>query len=194
MAKLIDFNGDTYRLILSHRQRDDEVAEHFCDERDAYAFLKSHASDEINRAALRRFAVVAGFVNGLSTVADHQLIKFLAAKIASGELRVVRPGQRERRASAGTPKPGVKAEPAPPPEPTPPPPTTEKTWIKFEIVDEKTGKPVSGVTLKVKLPDGETRSVTSNSVGIIEIMNIPPGTCDIERMLDSESLEVVSIK
>lgn len=193
MVKLIDSNGEPYELIRAHRRRDDQAMVGFLDEGDAFTFLRRLAEDELNRAALRRFAVDYGLIADMRGIADRRLLKILSTAIQSGRLMAVRPGEWKREVTSQAPS-HKTGEPAPPPEKEAPPPTTEKTWIKFEILDDATGKPVSGVTLKVKLPDGESRNATSNSAGIIEITNIPPGTCDIERMIDSDTLEVVSIQ
>jgi hypothetical protein len=194
MMLLRDSNGDPFRLIISHRRREDEEAIRFFDEREVFASLRRIIDDDLNRVELRRFAVEADLISDSRSVNDRRLLKLISSGIASGRLMAVRPGEWTRGTTSGESK-EKKDDPPPPPEPAPPPPpTTEKTWIKFEIIDNESGKPVSGVTLKVKLADGGSRSATSNAAGLIEITNIPPGTCEIERMIDSDTLEVVSIQ
>jgi hypothetical protein len=63
--------------------------------------------------------------------------------------------------------------------PTPQAPKKKLSWIKFKVVDDKTGKPVSGATLKVKLPDKTVKEFTTNEEGMIEIDGIDPGSCDV---------------
>ena len=70
----------------------------------------------------------------------------------------------------------------------------EKTWISFSIVDHETGEQVKGVTLKVTLPDGKSRSAKSDAAGLIEFKDIPSGTCAIEKMIDADTLEVVAVE
>jgi len=194
MTLLKDSNGDPYRLIITHRRREDEEVIRFFDEREVFATLRRISDDDLNRVEIRRFAVEAELITDSRSISDRRLLKLIASGIISGRLMAVRPGEWTRGTTSGESK-EKKDDPPPPPEPTPPPPDkTEKTWIKFEIIDDETGKPVSGVTLKVKLPDGESRSATSNAAGLIEITNIPPGTCEIERMIDADTLEVVSIQ
>ena len=195
MTNLIDSKGAPYSIIVAHRRKADEAAVLFDDERGAFVFLRRMAQDDVNRTAIRRFALDAGFVGEVHPRSDYRLLKYLAAKIITGQLLIVRPGEREEDVTSDEPKHDQPAKADPPPaKEEPPPAKNEKTWIKFEIVDEDTGKPVCGVTLKVKLPDGQSRNATSNAAGLIEITNIPPGTCDIERMVDSDTLEVVSIQ
>ena len=117
----------------------------------------------------------------------------------SGTLVVVRP-RRARAAAPGgaaptrddAPAPEAQA-PAPRPPASKPPPAPLTTWIKFQVLDDETGQPVQGVVLAVKLPDGTTKKSTTDASGMIEITGIPPGTCDIESMIDSDALEVISL-
>ena len=194
MARIHDLNGTAYELIASHQQREDQIALSFRDEHDAFALLRNFTQDDAAFAEIRRFASENGLLVSARTHNDATLLRLIAALLVSRQLRIVRPGKQPSIVtSGGTPRP-KKSETTPPPEPAPPPPVVEKTWIKFEIVDEATGKPVPGVSLKVKLPDGESRTVTSDGGGMIEITGIPAGTCDIERMIDNDALEVVSIQ
>ena len=76
-----------------------------------------------------------------------------------------------------------------------PPAATAATThqIEFKLVDEDSGEPVGGVTLKLKLPSGEVREVTSGGDGKIKITDLDAGNCDIEGMSDDEAYEVVSV-
>ena len=75
---------------------------------------------------------------------------------------------------------------------------TEKTspelaWVGFQVVDDETNQPVSGVALKVKLPNGELRDLTTDGSGKIDVRDIQPGSCTIEKMVDDRALEVVRV-
>jgi len=194
MSRLIGSNGEDYRIVAAHDRHADEPAVEFLDERDAFSFLRRMAEDEFNRAAIRRLAAEDGLVVDAYAVGDQRLLEYLAMDLISGRLRAVRPGEWQRASTLGSRRPGEAAEPKQAEEEEAPPPSDEKTWIKFEIIDDETGKPVSGVTLKIKLPDGQSRHGKSDASGIIEFKDIDPGTCEIERMLDGETLEVVSVE
>lgn len=194
MARLINPQGKPYQLIVAYERKKDESPVGFLDDADAFTFLRGLTDDDFNRNAIRRFAVEYGLFADTRPVDETRMLRVLAAGVQSGRLLIVRPGDWHAAPTSGAGKHEPKGEPTPPPEPEPPPPTDEKTWIKFEILDEKSGKPVPGVTLKVKLPNGESRNVTSNAAGVIEITDIPPGTCEIERMTDNQTFEVVSIQ
>jgi hypothetical protein len=65
-------------------------------------------------------------------------------------------------------------------KPAPPVPkkTDEKHFVNFKIVDEN-GKPVEGVILLIKLPDGSKEEHTTDKDGMIEIKGVKPGSCHI---------------
>jgi hypothetical protein len=81
------------------------------------------------------------------------------------------------------------AKPEKPAEKTSP----ELSWVGFRVVDDETDQPVSGVALKVKLPNGEVRDFTTDGSGRIDVRDIQPGSCTIEKMIDDRALEVVRV-
>lgn len=192
MSQLVDLNGGYYRLVAAYERSADAVAVEFLDERQAYSFLKRLTEDEFNCGAIRRFAVEHGFTPDARANDDHRLLRHLAAVLVSGRVQAVRTGDWRKLPTSGSAQPGEEEEPEE--EEKSPPLTDEKTWIKFEVVDADSGAPVKGVTLKVKLPDGQTRNATTDGAGVIEIKDIPPGTCEIDRMIDSDTLEVVAVE
>ncbi|MEO6830843.1 MAG: hypothetical protein ABI378_01340 [Chitinophagaceae bacterium] len=62
---------------------------------------------------------------------------------------------------------------------SPEPQKPQKHWIKFSVKDDK-GKPMSGVSMKVTLPDDSIEEVTSDDKGLISITNIDPGSCKVK--------------
>ncbi|MCF0040064.1 carboxypeptidase-like regulatory domain-containing protein [Dyadobacter fanqingshengii] len=53
-----------------------------------------------------------------------------------------------------------------------------KKWIEFYMQDAN-GSPVAGVTLVLKLSDGNVVEATSDETGIIHITNVPDGSCEL---------------
>jgi hypothetical protein len=194
MTKLINCNGEYYRIVAAHNRNADEASVDFLDELDAFCFLRRLAEDEFNRAAIRRFAVEHGFVPAPHPIGDQRLLKYLAANLITGRLQTVRSGEWQWAVTSGSQRPGEAREQEQADDEEAPPPSDEKTWIMFEVVDDETGDPVKGVTLRIKLPDGQMRNATTDGSGMIEITDIPPGTCDIERMIDFDTLEVVAVE
>ncbi|MBU3916423.1 DUF4150 domain-containing protein [bacterium] len=56
---------------------------------------------------------------------------------------------------------------------------TGKDWVTFQTIDSLTLKPVSGVKLKITLPDGSEKQFTSAPGGKISVIDIDPGTCSV---------------
>lgn len=58
-------------------------------------------------------------------------------------------------------------------------PCKKKHWIGVRVVDEA-GKPVSGITIKLKLTDGTNPTVASDKNGNYKSdLTLPDGSCDI---------------
>lgn len=194
MIELIDPGGERFHLIASHEIVDDETPLEFLDEHHAFWFLTQLAEMPANLAAIRRMAEEDGLVLDPYDVDDEHLLRHFAFHLTGTRLRVVQRGAWERvstfgsRVTEGSSESDEEEE-----EEETPAESDELTWIKFEVVDDETGDPVKGVTLKVKLPDGSIRNATTDASGMIEIRDIPAGTCDIERMIDSDTLEVVAV-
>jgi hypothetical protein len=98
------------------------------------------------------------------------------------------PNRRPRAAPmAGA---GAAAEPISPEAAFPPPPIVN-SWVTFKLILEDTGEPASGVDLRLKGPDGTVSTYTTDAAGTVHLSDLPPGTCDLERVLDIDALEVV---
>ena len=88
----------------------------------------------------------------------------------------------------------VKADPQERPLSDPPPVEVEKQWIKIQVIDDETGKPVSGIPLELLLPGRPAKEFkTDTNNGRISISDLSAGTCDILKMKDDEAWEVVSV-
>jgi hypothetical protein len=163
----------------------------FSDTGSALSFLQDLRDDPFSMAVLRELVAEKYGSSDLSNRNDHRLLELVAWELETGRLRVAgvfRPLTIGGKAHA--PAEGEAEEPAPEPAA---PATGEKTWIKFEILDDETGQPIQGVTLAVKLPDGTIKNSKTDGSGMIEIRDIDPGSCSIESMTDSDALEVLSI-
>jgi hypothetical protein len=158
----------------------------------ALSFLRDLQGDPFSMSVLRDLVVERHRASDLSNLDDKRLLEMVAWELESGRLRVAevfRLLSLGGRAQAPVESDVGDAPFAPPP----PPPKDEKTWVTFEVLDNETGKPVPGVTLEIKLPDGTTKKSKTDGSGLIEIKNITSGSCSIESMTDSDALEVLSI-
>jgi hypothetical protein len=107
------------------------------------------------------------------------LIDRLAWKIARGDLILV------REIHAGI-SPG---EPDKPEEEEDDEVIERLDWIEILIEDEDK-QPVPGVAYKLVLPDGSTRTGSTNKQGIVRYDRIPSGTCKFElTKLDTKAWE-----
>jgi hypothetical protein len=158
----------------------------------ALVFLQPLQEDPFCMSVLRDLVVERHCTSDLSNIHDHRILELVAWELESGRLRVAeefRPMPPIGRARAPVEDDTGDRPFTPPPES----PTDEKTWIKFQILDSETGQPVAGVALTVKLTDGTIKKSTSDGSGVIEFRNIPPGSCSIESMSDTDALEVISM-
>ena len=64
-------------------------------------------------------------------------------------------------------------------------------WIRFQIIDYDTETPVAGVDLHLKMPDGTVSTYTTDAQGLVHLIGVLAGTCDLEQMLNDEALEVI---
>lgn len=51
----------------------------------------------------------------------------------------------------------------------------QKAWLRFQIVEDKTGKPIKGLKLKITLPDGSEATKETQADGAVEIRDVNPG-------------------
>ncbi|MEW5874759.1 MAG: hypothetical protein AB1752_06210 [Candidatus Zixiibacteriota bacterium] len=134
----------------------------------------------------------------LTRFPDADIVRHIAGRLVTGRLDPASPVQwRPPQGDAADTEPAEREEPPEeePPLEEPPPATEEETaWIKFKVVDEQSGEPVKGVTLHVKTPDGKIRQIRTGPDGMAEISGIQPGSCSIERIVDTDALEVKAVE
>lgn len=198
MARLIAPDGQQYRLVGPGHESNSESFLEFSDQFEAFAFLSRLAGDSFNLNALRSSAADDWVALGSSGFDDTGVLERIASDLVSGRVRVVHSGEWEERPRAATRRSEAGEETRDEDEDTedeeaPPPASDELTWIKFRVLDDETGDPVRGVLLHVKLTTGKTKKGRTDGQGFIEFTDIPAGSCDIERMIDSDALEVVSV-
>ncbi len=158
---------------------------------DARGLVSRLANDESNLSVIR--AAMRSESLGLDAhrLSDEQVTEQFSRQLVHGRLRLAAGAtQSQQQASVVTTEKTAQEE-------TPPPsqkPTRQKTWIKFKVIDDANGRPLSGVRLRVTHPDGEENYYTTVGSGLIEIRDIDPGdggefevTCDLKdaRLVDT---------
>jgi hypothetical protein len=155
----------------------------------ALAFLQRFTHEPDRIAEMREIISAAGIKpEGL---ADRQVIAHLANLLVSGTVLVPRVFQ-------GGPV-GITMEEAPAAASAkaPPKPLPKLHWVEFKVVDDETGRPIEGIELTIKLPDGRTEVRTTNAGGLIEINDTLMGECQVRSQLKSprfsETYDFVSL-
>ncbi len=159
----------------------------FPDIPSALSFLNRLTKDPAQTATLRN--MIAGGRHDVHELSDEDVLSQFAALLVSGEVKLLRsPLHRGRRAS---PEAEEEKSPAASGGPTPGP---KKHWVEFRVVDDKTGQPVAGVQLTVKIPGGGIEQHTTDAGGFIEIYDILRGECEVSSEIsDSNSYAFVRI-
>jgi hypothetical protein len=158
-------------------------------------FLRGFLLDPMSMRGLRDMLGDNGRFCDLSRLSDHQAIDELAWHLLHGHFRII-PCRLLRRGPvplAG--RDGAAEADEEDDRPSPPSSATSDTdnWIRFQVIDDGTEEPIPRVRLKVKLPSGEVRDLTTDADGTIEIKSLPAGTCDIQNMIDDAAFEVVRV-
>lgn len=181
---------------------------HDCDE--ALRMLRGSKLDNAEMASIRRWVYEQGFSIPRT---DELLLVKIAQAVYDGRLAIADRRLVQRRTSGGggasgasstqektapktdrpsgrVPKPRSE-QPDQEPMPKPTPPT--KTWIEFYLLDEVTGKPISGVAFRIQLTDGSIVMHTTNGTGKIRIDGVDPGICGIREIAADTGPEVTEV-
>lgn len=204
MKGILRKSSAQFVIVKGHESRGKGSSLSFPDEFSARAFVRQLLREKSNTGSLRRYLLRAGFVTNLSRLDDRKLIREFARRLVSGRIRIVRVDKGTHPARWAIPGgTSTQREEKPTEERPRPRPVaftevrdTEETrnWVKFRVVDDETGEPVQGVTLKLKLPSGEVGKPTTNRRGGIDLYDLTPGTVDIQEIIDSDALEVVGME
>lgn len=67
-------------------------------------------------------------------------------------------------------------------------PAAVKPWIKFQVIDDETEKPIPGVTLIIKKPDGWLKEYTTDGRGLVTLDPADDGTYEARGNRDGARL------
>jgi hypothetical protein len=68
-------------------------------------------------------------------------------------------------------------------------PVTETAWVEFIVIEDGTNRPIPGVKLTIKLPDGSEGEHTTNEDGAVAFDPVRPGMCVVSTDLVDLRLE-----
>jgi hypothetical protein len=144
----------------------------FRDMPSALQFLSRFRNDSAQMAALRSFLIP--HMPGVQRMTADQIVRHAAQLLVRGKLRLLQhyrtPTLRQKmdvEAAAATTESAAPAA------------TTKKTWVEFRVVDDETGKPIQGIELTIKLPDGRIEKQKTNEGGFVEINDTAEGECEV---------------
>jgi hypothetical protein len=170
-------HGSSDLFLLRWPQRDAGAAIEFPSSDDAWAFAATLVADPHNAAAIRLALAEADPGIDLCSLSDSQVADEFAFRLVHGNVRVAGYQLVDVPQNAA---PTAKAASSEPPPAAAPKKPKAKTWIKIKVIDDRTHEPISGVRLKVTLPDGTEQFETTAGSGIVQIQDIDQGTCDVE--------------
>jgi hypothetical protein len=193
MRRLLHNEAGTYAILPAHELRPGETALRFSIDLWALDFLRGLVLSVSNQVTLRLFLIEEGRHSQLSDrLLASDLCRILAHDLVFGRIKIVRPARFRYPASQMKPREAEEPE-----EDEAPPsslgPQEELHWIAVRVVDDETDEPLSGVPLKIELPDGRVLTRKTGGDGAVHFSDLEDGTCKIVEMPDEDALEVVSV-
>jgi hypothetical protein len=166
----------------------------FADLNAALFFLRGLRSDREAFAVFRE--AMGQLVGDVDRLNEDQVLDRYAVLLVSGRVRILRSCQPAIGSAVGEAlssrkkeeEEGLSAQQARVPK---------KHWVEFRVVDDKTGDPIEGVQLTVRMPDGSTEIQTTDAGGYVEFVEILKGecfvTCDMTDARLSNSFQFVRV-
>lgn len=192
MRRSLYIATDVYEIFPRRDLRAKETPIRFPDEVVAFHFLHRLLSERWNQQVLRLTLHAEGLgAHQTAHILDDDLCRRLARDLAKGHIMVSAVPKASGRAVVIERREEDEEEDV---ATGPLPPKEEKHWIAIQVVDDESGKPLSGVPLEVKLPDGRAVVRKTGGDGTLHFSDLDPGTCSILKIMDDEALEVVAIE
>lgn len=157
----------------------------FHDQSGAMTYLQHLSAEPGNMLILRRALLHDLGRIDVSRLTDRQVIEIVSSSMRSGMLGLTSQALRPAPVG-GMPAPvkeAVADRPADASE------TRERTSIRFQVVDDRTSRPIPGVPLTVTLPSGEEKAVRTNAVGLARIDGLASGTCTLRTRREGARLQ-----
>jgi hypothetical protein len=193
MRRLLRDQTGTYAILPAHELRPGETALHFSIDRWALDFLRGLVLSVSNLVTLRLFLIEQGRHAQLpDRLLASDLCRILAHDLVFGRIKIVPPVRHRYPASQVKPREAGEEEDDEAP-PSRLGPQEDLHWIAVRVVDDETDEPLSGVPLKIELPDGRVVTRKTGGDGAVHFSDLEDGTCSIVEMPDEDALEVVSV-
>lgn len=200
MKKILHGHIQDFVIMEFAQIRHEDKFRKFNDKSSALNFLYQFIHDTFNMMSLRRILAERLSHIDLSRLNNHQVCEQVAWQLVSGHIRIL-PVAASSFVTQGTSTGQVAqtveeivSEEEMVSSSATATTIQELNWIKFQVLDDETGLPVQNVTFMIKLPDGTVGEFTTDANGMVHINDLPAGELEIEKMLDSDALEVLNIE
>jgi hypothetical protein len=193
MRRFLYSEMDAYAIVPERELRSGESPLRFSTERLALDFLRRLMLSVSNQTAFRLFLIEECRQFRLpAQLLTSDLCRILAHRLLLGRIKIVPPARHLYPAELVQPREAEESEEDVAPS-SPLGPEEERHWIAVRVVDDETGAPLSGVPLKIELPDGRVVTRKTGGDGAVHYSDLEDGTCAIVEMPDEDALEVVSV-
>ncbi|UCF85627.1 MAG: LysM peptidoglycan-binding domain-containing protein [Desulfobacteraceae bacterium] len=184
MKRVLRKGSQQFNILEKREIQPDDKLKTFRDNTSALNFLRGLMRDNLNTAILRNIVKQKLSQTRFSKVGERKVIENLASQLVSGQLRIaVLPVAIPTWAYEAPEL--IEEEVVEAFEEK----ELETAWIKFQVVDDATGKPIPEINLKIALPDGYHQDSRTDQEGIIEIKDIIPGNCEVTCEIKGATLE-----
>ncbi|MBI2899081.1 MAG: LysM peptidoglycan-binding domain-containing protein [Planctomycetes bacterium] len=152
----------------------------FPNESSAERFLASLAREGDNLDVLRSVLAEPPRTAAAERLSEADVVRVVARRISLGRFLVVRLPER--------PLPRVSAPAAEAPAETAEDAASEKTWIRFRVVEDDDRKPVADVKLLIAPPGADEAEHPTDPDGKFEIREIETGTASVRSRIPDAPL------
>jgi len=184
VRRVIHNGFQRFEILEFQQSRPRDAFKKFRDRFSAIDFLRGLMREPLNMMTLRKTLAEGPFRADLSRFNDYEVLAQLAQQLVSGQVKIALsplPIPTWSHAEQAVEEEEAALGAAFVPE--------TASWVKFKIVDDATGQPISGIKLKIKLPDGSQKELSTGVNGLIESNDIDPGTCEVSCDIKGAKLE-----
>jgi hypothetical protein len=156
----------------------------FHDIEGATGFLRQFTGDQAQMMILRSLAT-EGHLCMTHCLTTEEILKACALQLVSGRIKLLKQSRDMNGNGAGE---AVEENAAREAASQFQKPARKTAWVEFRVLDDKTGQPVEGVELTIKLPDGRLERRKTDIGGFIEINDTVEGDCLLNSDLTDAQL------
>lgn len=142
--------------------------------------LRMLAQDASNLRTLSLLVHSHGLLGQHAARTSEDVVKQAATLLSFGHLRLALAPPPERYVAPAFPEEAPKQEPPVIPE--------EDLTLRLQVVDDVSDGPLSGIQLRLQLPDDSEKRATTDSEGRVDLPKVPKGTFTVLSLIDDATL------